>query len=97
MRILNARQSEAVSDAAQVPQHQIHIAFNGERDEAEYLRGGGVKIADSMAYFRECAFHPRIPLRTLLSGQNHISLSDVSFSGEFEQRKCPTDFFGENG
>ena len=31
-----------------------------------YLRGGGVKIADSRAYFRECATHPRIQLSTIL-------------------------------
>jgi hypothetical protein len=36
-----------------------------------------VKIADSRASLRECVIHPRIPLRTLVPAQKHISLSTL--------------------
>jgi len=36
-----------------------------------------VEIADSRASFRECVIHPRIPLRTLVPAQKHISLSTL--------------------
>ena len=58
LRIRNARLFETASDAAQVSNRQIHIALNGEREKTEYLRGGGVKIADSRASFREFVHPP---------------------------------------
>ena len=75
MRIRNARQSDAASDATQVSEHQAHIDINGECEKKGYLRGGGVKIADSRAYFRECVIHPLIPLSAILPAQTHVAFN----------------------
>ena len=95
---LTAIEPTAASHSAWVTTHRTHASLDGERVKTGSIRGGGVKIVDSRAFFRVCANHPRIPLKALVPAQKHISLSTLGVRNLvillMEHRSV---LFGENG